>query len=219
MAGTIRIHVVLAAYFLLTSSAYAATLDCGGLTRPFENCPQLNPATGHYYARVVEEPGEIITWDEAREGAASFTFQGVQGHLVTITSQAENDFFTTTTRFLKEGLWIGASDRDVEGEWRWVVGPEAGQLFWSGGPDGTANGFSTWNTGEPNDSINSPGGEDYAVFGNGLERVWNDLGDDSPAFAEGYIVEFSVPEPSTYAMAIIGLIGLAGVIRQQKTTR
>lgn len=213
MTASIRISAI-AAYFLLTSTTYAATLNCEGLSRPFENCPQLNPATGHYYARVVEEPGEIITWDEAREGAASFTFQGFQGHLATITSQEENDFLNSTTRFLGEGLWIGASDRDAEGEWKWVVGPEAGELFWSGGPDGTANGFSNWNTGEPNDSINSPGGEDYAVFGNGLERGWNDLANDSNGFAEGYVVEFSVPEPSACAIAAISLIGLAGLIRR-----
>ena len=43
------------------------------------------------------------------------------------------------------------SDEGVEGEWRWVAGPEAGQPFWLGKADGTASNFQSWGRGEPND--------------------------------------------------------------------
>jgi hypothetical protein len=46
---------------------------------------------------------------------------------------------------------------------------------------------------------------------------WNDLPNNDHSWQDGYLVEFStVPEPSTYALAAIGLIGVAGVIRQRK---
>ncbi len=54
--------------------------------------------------------------------------------------------------------WVAASDSAVEGVWRWVAGPEAGQLVDA----------SLWAAGEPN----NVGDEDYAVLhwqrGNGL---------------------------------------------------
>ena len=62
-------------------------------------------------------------------------YHGLQGYLATITSAEENAFIQSKTNGVG---WIGASDHAVEGEWRWVTGPEGleeggkGRLFFRG---------------------------------------------------------------------------------------
>lgn len=76
-------------------------------------------------------------------------------HLVRIDSQLENDFLVGNAAasgvFLLNGFaQIGANDRAVAGEWRWVDG----ELFWQGGPMGTpvAGLFSSWLASSPSAS-------------------------------------------------------------------
>ncbi len=148
------------------------------------------PLTGHYY-EFISAPG--ISWTEARNAAAGQSYYGLQGYLVTLTSQEEADF--STSRAPGMG-WIGASDAAREGDWQWVTGPEAGTSFWSGGVGGTELTFAFWNEGEPNDATAS-GSEDYAHIADpavtSIPGSWNDLDDQggngvySP---RGYVVEF-----------------------------
>jgi len=81
--------------------------------------------------------------------------------------------------------WIGASDTDTEGQWRWVTGPEAGTQFWQGTGSGSAVGgeYNNWASGEPNDAS----GEDYAHFLS--DGNWNDYAFDNFAI-DGYVVEY-----------------------------
>jgi PKD repeat protein len=148
------------------------------------------PETKHYY-RFISSPG--ITWTAARAAAEASTYFGLHGYLATITSYGENAFIQSKTKGVG---WIGASDAAVEGDWRWVTGPETGTQFWQGLSTGSAvNGmYNNWNTGEPNNLNN----EDYAhitYFANNPAQSlrWNDLpdggtsGDYTPA---GYLIEF-----------------------------
>jgi hypothetical protein len=139
-------------------------------------------------------------------------------------------------------FWIAASDAAVEGEWRWVAGPEAGQQFWRGSVDlrghvtGQSFGYQNWPKSssesyffEPNNQpMNrrlNPEGEDYLAMS--LSRYetswpsWNDViglddyDDFSPRLA---IVEFSVPEPSSGALiAGAGLMLVAACRRRGKS--
>ena len=124
-----------------------------------------NPANGHYYARSANtySLANAITFAESlplvQGGTNTF------GYLATITSAEENEFIRSVLPNYK----FGASDYLVEGDWRWIGGPEAGQLFWAAGPQNEM--YNNWGGGEPNDSNN----EDTAqMYGNG---VWNDAGD------------------------------------------
>jgi len=69
---------------------------------------------GHTYA--VYDVG--MTWKEAKAYA-----ENLGGHLVTITSQAENDFVTNLIRNCTKNLyWIGAESEQRWGYWKWVTG-------------------------------------------------------------------------------------------------
>ncbi len=198
------------------------TLSCGeDRNGPFLPCPVMNPVNGHYYGMGYGRvDGRNFTWHEARDDAETLTFNGMRGYLATVTSPSESEF-------LKQSLsnytatWMGASDAAVEGEWRWMTGPEAGQLFWHGDASGEALGFTDWHVGEPNDLGGLSSGEDYATFGHGdMHDGWNDLPNLAydASWANGYLVEFSpVPEPSTYALLTIGGVALAIYARQRRT--
>ena len=150
------------------------------------------PSTGHYYLYV---PSNGISWQTSRVNAQNSEYFGLQGYLATLTSEEEAQFAGEQSPGTG---WIGASDEDVEGAWKWVTGPEAGLVFWNGEANGNpvGNAFSFWNTGEPNNF----GDEDYAHITDpsiGISGSWNDLpnqgdttGPSSPFYPRGYIVEF-----------------------------
>lgn len=177
--------------------------------------PYWNPENGHYYEAVSTTliPPDDRTFELALNAAAARTYDGQQGYLATITSEAEQAFVTRWFESLG-ALYIGASDAAVEGEWRWVSGPEAGELFWVGKEDGTAIGYAGWSPVEPNDSFSSDQsaieGEDYAGFNWAQPGgQWNDFAVDRGDLTRGFIVEYPpVPEPSAAALAAIGLAAL-----------
>lgn len=165
-------------------------------------------STQHYYEYI---PAVGITWTDARDAAALRTFYGLQGYLATLTLADEADLLGKQS---SGAGWIGASDASVEGEWRWVTGPEAGTLFWNGGTGGATTppfNYANWNNNEPNNS----GDEDYAHInapGTGFDGSWNDLsntGAGSGAYQpKGYLVEYGgmpgdPPPPTISAVARI----------------
>ena len=175
----------------------------------FENDADYLPATGHFY-RFVRSSGIWWTAAEAQAKSDAMKYYGLRGYLATITSQVENDFIRLKTTAVG---WIGASDAGVEGDWRWVTGPEGledggkGRLFWIGpgsARNNPGNGpyqgrYSNWNTNnlEPNNQND----EDYAhitLFTIDKNRAsqsytWNDLsesGGQGDYLPEGYLIEF-----------------------------
>ena len=144
------------------------------------------PSTDHYYEYV---PDDGITWENARIAAENRTYFGLQGYLATVLSADEAAL--TGEQAAGTG-WIGGSDAAVEGEWRWVTGPEAGLVFWNGGISGSTPNFAFWNNNEPNNS----GDEDYAHVTDpsiGILGSWNDLpnaGGSGLYVPRGYIVEY-----------------------------
>ncbi|MCD8570511.1 MAG: cadherin domain-containing protein [Alphaproteobacteria bacterium] len=99
-------------------------------------------ATGNFYKYVNTN----TTYNAANNAANAALLNGVNGHLVTITSAAENTF---VRGIMGNHIWLGASDAAQEGKWLWITGPEAGSQFSQGG--NAVNGFyENWNGTEPN---------------------------------------------------------------------
>ncbi|WP_310298700.1 T9SS type B sorting domain-containing protein [Flavobacterium aquidurense] len=135
------------------------------------------PSTDHYYwfkSRIG------VTWSQAKALAEAENYYGLKGYLATILSADEAKLIGEQASGTG---WIGGSDAETEGTWKWVTGPEAG----------TSMIYTFWNTGEPNQR----GDEDYAHItqpGVGIKGSWNDLsntGDPSGNYQpKGYVVEF-----------------------------
>ncbi len=142
---------------------------------------------GHFY-QLVSSPG--ITWGDAKAAAESSLRCGQPGHLVTITSQTEQDFIVASfggVRPPAEALltkWIGAfqaNSSDGTGGWAWVTGEPFD--------------YTNWSPGEPNNG-NYGAGYGYEDAGNfwGYDGGWNDApsGWDQYGGYGGYLVEWDV---------------------------
>ncbi|MFZ4755407.1 MAG: lectin-like protein [Miltoncostaeaceae bacterium] len=178
----------------------------------------FNPQNQHFYKYV---PGKI-TGTNAQFAAGTSIELGLLGYLASITSEDENNFVAGKIQGdsgqVAQNVWIGASDAETEGAWKWVGGPENGVQFWQG--CNVANGgapyegrFSNWASGEPNNwnaSLcqveNSPTlGEDCAIINKYsptsappdnvfFDKQWNDLpcsyGAGNADVVKGYVAEY-----------------------------
>ncbi|MGO4819225.1 hypothetical protein [Flavobacterium sp. W22_SRS_FP1] len=127
------------------------------------------PRNGHYYEFI---PRLGITWTNAKIAAEANNYYGLQGYLATLTATDEAKI---SGEQAAGAGWIGGSDAETEGIWKWVTGPAIDRVvFWNGAVNGSSPNFSLWNNNEPNQE----GNEDYAhitAAGVGLSGSWNDL--------------------------------------------
>ncbi|MDI6048663.1 T9SS type B sorting domain-containing protein [Flavobacterium sp. XS2P24] len=145
------------------------------------------PRNGHYYLYV---PNLGINWTAAKAAAETSTYYGLQGYLATITAADEAKI---SGEQAAGAGWIGGSDAEIEGIWKWMTGPESGTIFWNGLANGSTPNFAFWNSNEPNQA----GNEDYAHItapGIGIPGSWNDLSNTGDLIGnyqpKGYIVEY-----------------------------
>jgi len=174
---------------------------------------------GHYYD-VIRAAG--ITWDDARAAALGSYYSGLEGHLVTITSDDENN--AVHAMILASGIpegsgemWAGGYQNPIDeavptAGWTWVNGEGSFPGVTTPSPH-----YANWSGGEPNDAYGTASEQHLGLnWGTG----WND--EAHLPFIYGYVIEYdpntindvSVPEPATMLLLGLGLMGLAGVRRK-----
>lgn len=140
---------------------------------------------GHWY-EWVEAPG--TNWLQASSDAAQMSYQGLNGYLATITTEAENLFIQNQVLDAStfEAAYIGGFQPSVTepwGPWAWVTG-EA----WD---------YTNWSGGEPNQNA-GPGEylEVYTGWNNpGRRGWWNDIPGTLTQYRGAYIVEYADYKP------------------------
>lgn len=126
------------------------------------------PDNGHTYALIT-----CGTWSACQTQA-----RAMGGDLVTIRSQADNDWLLTTFGPKANNsvwpFWIGMNDLEAEGTWQWSSGEPLV--------------FQNWAPGEPNDHL---GVEDVAHVMADQQSRWNDSPDRADWGITQAVVEFS----------------------------
>lgn len=170
------------------------------------NLPQnasITEYNGHYYMYLKD----YLSWTDAYAKAKSYTYMGLKGYLVTITSAEEDKILDNITN---NGAWSGGTrytgtfDSDTApngstiGNWKftWACGPEAGTQYFDQNTrssiNGAYNGF--YDTNEPNNYLDGECCMQVHYKANSsAPNTWNDLGDRiySETDPVGYFVEFS----------------------------
>ena len=139
--------------FALLIAILAAVIITGIIPFAFAQITQ-NPDNGHYYEYF---DWYAFNWFNAKYHAENRSYNNINGHLVTITSQSENDF---VTNLIPDGkyAWLGLTDEDVEGDFIWAK-------------TGEPTNYTNWESSQPN---NRYGNEDYAEISQDTGK-WNDI--------------------------------------------
>jgi len=123
----------------------------------------------------------IVTYDEALKLAEKYTYKGVQGHLLTIENETENNFVSNMLG-VNDWSWLAVSDKNYEGRWVYTSGPDIGKPIV----------YSDWGDGEPNTLADS----DFGIILNPSSSPWWMAHD--PTRLIGYIVEFEGANSNSY---------------------
>lgn len=142
---------------------------------------------GHTYG--VYGGSNVYTWEEAKN-----ICEKMGGHLVSINSQAEQEFvaqIVDKSSFSKGLYWIGGYRNSID-KYQW---------YWC---DGTKFTYENWNDGEPNDL----GSNEYYVHMYKSSGKWNDTIEylDGNSFYStsncGFVCEWENPVETTYEILL-----------------
>jgi len=132
-------------------------------------------ATGTFQGNTYEAYNPPTFFDAAKSFAESQSLNGVQGHLLTLTSAEEESYVSSMLNGTPlRSVWLAAQDAEIEGTWTWIAGKESGKTIWH---DGTTSSYCHWKEGEPNNAND----EDCASLV--IDGGWNDVSCESPSYS------------------------------------
>ena len=141
--------------------------------------------------RYYDYVAASMTWVQAESYASGLTYENpvgciYSGHLTTITSADEEAFIDAHFGF-NDG-WLGGSEVSYL-VWAWVVGPEAGQVFWD---HGTTVTYANWgeDPGDPSEQCLFK--QDFNQDGLWSDRTCSDT--------HGFFVEYRLAVPTGVPM-------------------
>ena len=146
----------------------------------------LTDAWEQGYGRYQIVSGNF-TWDQAKADTES---RG--GHLATLTSESEYLFIRSLFSGFDNGTvrpWLGGTDAEQEGTWKWVTGES-----WN---------YQRWSSGNPDNA--APQGQDYLWSGvpsvGSSNQLWDDYVNawEDVEYQTGYLLEFGYPTDPTKA--------------------
>ncbi|XP_062975008.1 hepatic lectin-like [Elgaria multicarinata webbii] len=135
-------------------------------TKDIFSCGSRSRGWEYFDGRCYYFGNQKVSW-----GTAKAHCEEQSSKLVVIHEEAKQNFIQSQTR--DERYWIGLSDTDVEGEWKWIDGTDY------------RTNFKKWRRGEPN---NHEKGEDCVQVHTAGE--WNDVPCNYPSF---YVCEKPLP--------------------------
>lgn len=149
---------------VIISAAILSALIVGARFVSKEPPPEDVIVFGDHFYKVFYEN---TTWHDARRRC-----ERMGGHLAIVESKAEDEFLASISR---SHVWIGATDEEEEGQWRWI--------------DGSSLEYSNWDDGEPNNAPGHAAGthEDYLMISKYAK--WNDLSLESEII-KGFVCEW-----------------------------
>jgi hypothetical protein len=148
-----------------------------------ESVEHVDTGIIYYGSSSYQLVSNEISWQAAYldittpvDGQCKYRRNGQCGYFAAITSDAERQAVVSSVG--DSQMWLGGSDIQEEGIWKWIDGPQFGTLF--------SAGYTNWAGGEPNDS----GNEDALQTYSGINTEWNDLpvGD---GYNLKYLIEYS----------------------------
>jgi outer membrane protein OmpA-like peptidoglycan-associated protein len=145
---------------------------------------------------VSYDEQQAPTGDHCYAGGAPLvlrTYQGVTGHLLQPNSQAETDFVNGNLWGTYYQFWVGASDYNNDGHWKWNGGANDGVEFWTGDSNGTrvSGDYTPWAAGNPSPTFGST--DNTAILTN-TDGTWSSA--DLTNW-NSLIYEFDLPQGST----------------------
>ena len=157
-----RVFIGIAALLVLSSSLALGAQDTPPGPPP---PPEDSVEFGDHHYRLVDEVADL-SWTSAKQAC-----EADGAHLATVTSAAEAAFIAELCN--DRYMYLGASDHEEEGVWKWA--------------DGTPWEFTHWMPGQPNDYS---GSEDYLATYDGGEWVDVDHSGEDFWMPKGYICEW-----------------------------
>jgi hypothetical protein len=182
--------------YCVGAAAFALFATTAGATDTTVSAPVAYD--GHYYEIVINHG---VRWDQAKTDAEARTYNGVQGHLATIGSAAEDTFIDQLRRqtlvshpeIHDSEFWVGGyqvacvtSAPEPGCGWLWINGDSIAAA-------NTDSPYTNWQPGEPNNVQRNPdannlASEDFLTVGKSGRTGWNDEG--YLPFIWGYVVEY-----------------------------
>lgn len=209
-----KIQVILRSALFVALTAAAGVVSANP-SIPLPSCQGPVEFDGRYYELVAQNG---ISWNTAKAAAKNKVFNGITGHLATITSEREDVFVErlrkcararTSNRLLREEVWVGGSQQNCTPQprcgWQWEN--DEGPISVPPGPFELPS-YSNWLANEPN---NLGGNERHLGIGLRGEFGWNDEG--NLGNIGGYIVEYDTSS-NISAIECIGPFGCETTLGQ-----
>jgi Ca2+-binding RTX toxin-like protein len=144
----------------------------------------FNEQTQSFYTLVTSGNN----WIQSNTAAQAAVLNGVNGHLVTITSQTELDYLLSATGV--DSYWVDGGDYTNEGAWRSYSGADSGAQYYSESGVGAVNNYSDlFAAGQPNNGST----ENYAYLYS-VDSGIADSGLTGFAHSVGYIIEWDAED-------------------------